>query len=191
MKINFLKKKEVKGFAILFAVLTASLLMSIGISIFGISIKELTISTAARDSQVAFYAADSARECALYWDEKVGAFATYVSLSGSISTTTSESITCNGNIVTLPDPGSVCNSGSCTYDYTSTPFFNYFTSSPSSIPTNTLSYPQADLTIIKTFYDNGVNAYIDTLITAYGHNVGIGGGKRVERGIAQDIINNQ
>ena len=58
------------GFALLFSVLVASLLLTIGLSIFRIALKELSISTAARQSIHAFYAADSGRECALYWDSK-------------------------------------------------------------------------------------------------------------------------
>ncbi len=52
----------------LFAVLTASVLLSIGVSIFNLTIKELTLSSSGRESQFAFYAADSGAECALYWD---------------------------------------------------------------------------------------------------------------------------
>src|SRR3989344_3375071 len=58
-----------KGFTILFAVLTASLLLAIGISIFNVTYKELLLSSSARDSQSAIYAADTGVECALYWDK--------------------------------------------------------------------------------------------------------------------------
>ncbi|HUD04168.1 MAG TPA: hypothetical protein VMR73_01610 [Candidatus Paceibacterota bacterium] len=56
------------GFAILFAVLAASLLLSIGLSIFSLTIKELALSSSGRESEYAFYAADSGAECAHYWD---------------------------------------------------------------------------------------------------------------------------
>ena len=68
----FQKSKGNSGFALLFAVLMSSLMLSIGLSIFGIAIRELSISTAARQSIFAFYAADSGRECVLYWDIKKG-----------------------------------------------------------------------------------------------------------------------
>lgn len=57
-----------RGFTILLAALVASLVLSLGISIFTIARKSITLSTMGRDSQFAFYAADTAAECALYWD---------------------------------------------------------------------------------------------------------------------------
>jgi hypothetical protein len=56
------------GFTLLLAALVASLVLSIGVSIFSIARKSITLSTMGRDSQYAFYAADTAAECALYWD---------------------------------------------------------------------------------------------------------------------------
>lgn len=54
----------------LFSVLTASVLLAVGISIFNITVKELALSSSGRESQFAFYAADTGIECALYWDFK-------------------------------------------------------------------------------------------------------------------------
>lgn len=62
------KKFYKKGITLLIAVLTAGVLLSISLAIFNIAIKELVISSTGRESQVAFYAADSGVECALYWD---------------------------------------------------------------------------------------------------------------------------
>jgi hypothetical protein len=56
------------GFTLLFAVLTSSLLMVVGISIFNIALKQTQLTFAARDSQSAFYASDVGIECALFWD---------------------------------------------------------------------------------------------------------------------------
>ena len=64
--------KNKKGFAILFAVLTASLLLMVGLSIFNISIKELTITSFNTESKKAIYASQSGIECALYWMSKGG-----------------------------------------------------------------------------------------------------------------------
>lgn len=72
MKIKNLKKEE--GFALLFSVLIASLLLAVGLSIFNITLKELSISNATRQSIIAFYAADSGREQALYNDLKAGIY---------------------------------------------------------------------------------------------------------------------
>lgn len=59
-----------RGFAMLFAVLVSSVLLSIGLSIFNLTVKELLLSSSGRESQFAFYAADSGTECVLYWDFK-------------------------------------------------------------------------------------------------------------------------
>ncbi len=61
-------RERERGFTILLAALVASLVLSLGISIFSIARKSVTLSTLSRDSQYAFYAADTAAECALYWD---------------------------------------------------------------------------------------------------------------------------
>lgn len=60
--------KSKPGFTILLAALVASLVLGLGVSIFSIARKSITLSTMGRDSQFAFYAADTAAECALYWD---------------------------------------------------------------------------------------------------------------------------
>ncbi len=54
----------------LFAVLVSSVLLSIGVSIFNLTLKELVLSSSGRESQFAFYAADTGIECAIYWDFK-------------------------------------------------------------------------------------------------------------------------
>lgn len=76
-----------RGFTLLYSALISSLLLAIGIAVFNINSKELLLSSTARDSQFAFYAADTGIECALFWDfQKESAFAT----------TTTSTITCNG-----------------------------------------------------------------------------------------------
>lgn len=57
-----------KGFVILFAILISGTLLLISTGIFHVIQKELVLSSYARESQRAFYAADSALECALYAD---------------------------------------------------------------------------------------------------------------------------
>jgi hypothetical protein len=52
----------------LFAVLVSSVLLSIGLSIFNLTLKEIELSSSGRESQFSFYAADTGVECALYWD---------------------------------------------------------------------------------------------------------------------------
>ena len=78
---------EGAGFTLFFAVLIASLLLAIGLAIFNITIKELVLSSSVRDSEFAFYAADSGAECALFWDRTQDAFST---------TSPQPQIVCNG-----------------------------------------------------------------------------------------------
>lgn len=77
---RFLEKikeyKEKKGITVLIASLVASILLSIGLSIFYTTVKDLFFAATARESEIAFYAADAAAECAQYWDFKGGVFAT-------------------------------------------------------------------------------------------------------------------
>ncbi len=83
MNKNFLKKENQqkgirqKGIAIFIAVVVVSSLMLIALAISDLSYKEQLISTSARDSRIAFYAADSGAECALFHDLKGGANSTF------------------------------------------------------------------------------------------------------------------
>jgi len=65
-----------QGFALLYAVLVSSLLLAIGTTIVSTTLKNLEFSSTGRESQFSFYAADSAAECALYYDKIKGAFPT-------------------------------------------------------------------------------------------------------------------
>jgi len=56
------------GVALFVAVMTASIALVIGIGALNISLKEIKLSSLGGESSVAFYAADTGLECALYWD---------------------------------------------------------------------------------------------------------------------------
>ncbi len=71
MKNNIQKNR---GYTLLFAVLVSSLVLSVGISILTVSKKEFLLASSARESTTAFYAADSALECAVYYDFNRRAF---------------------------------------------------------------------------------------------------------------------
>lgn len=100
-----------RGFTLLIAVVLTSVLLSVGLALLDIAYKQIVLSSTARQSQYAFYAADSAMECALYWDQKQNAFsysaplstircnATDIPLTSSVSgsvRTTTFSIPCPG-----------------------------------------------------------------------------------------------
>jgi Tfp pilus assembly protein PilX len=69
-----MKEKQRKGFTLLFATLIVSLILTIGLSILSILLKESILVSTIRDSEFAFYAADSGGECALYWDRTFSIF---------------------------------------------------------------------------------------------------------------------
>ncbi|MBP6858022.1 MAG: pilus assembly PilX N-terminal domain-containing protein [Candidatus Pacebacteria bacterium] len=56
------------GFAMLFTVLIVTLILSIAIGISNTTLKQTILSGLAKDSQVAFYEADTAIECGMYYD---------------------------------------------------------------------------------------------------------------------------
>ena len=65
-----------RGFTLLLAALVASIVLMLGSSIFTIARKQVALSSIGRDSQFAFYAADTGAECALYYDVRLHAFGT-------------------------------------------------------------------------------------------------------------------
>lgn len=72
------------GFTLFVALVVSSMLLAVGFSLSNIILKQLIFSSSGKESQLAFYAADSGAECALFWDRKdmlgyttyEGAFAT-------------------------------------------------------------------------------------------------------------------
>ena len=66
MKIKISKNK--KGFTLLFSVLLITLILAVGASIINVALKETILSGVGRESQYAFYAANTGIECAMYWD---------------------------------------------------------------------------------------------------------------------------
>lgn len=68
------KKNKTGGYAILFAVVIVSIISLIAIGLSNSTYKQLVLSSLANDSQVAFYQADTATECALYADNVLGIF---------------------------------------------------------------------------------------------------------------------
>lgn len=77
------------GFTALIAIVVTSTLLIVSTAIVTISVKQADISSVGRESQYAFYAADTGIECALYWDVKNPAG------FSAFSTSTGSQITCN------------------------------------------------------------------------------------------------
>lgn len=72
-----------RGFTLLLAALIASIVLVLSSSIFSIAQKQVRLSSIGRDSQFAFYAADTAAECALYYDIRFHAFGTNVAATAA------------------------------------------------------------------------------------------------------------
>lgn len=84
-------RNKQSGYTLLFAVLTASLVLGVAAFVAGIARKQYIISATARDSIYSFYNADSAMECI------ISSMSTW-----SSATPNPASVTCNGIIKTLP-----------------------------------------------------------------------------------------
>ncbi len=169
--IRDLEKPKKRGFAMLFSVLISSLLVVVGLSIFNITLKELTISTSGRESQIAFYAANSGMECALYWDLKGNrtAFATSTSdipFAKVISTKCGNLININSN-VTSSGP-------------------NYATTNFSFNITNDTNPPCVEV-MVEKYIDTANGNKPTTIIKSQGNNI-CSGGRRVQRGLQATII---
>lgn len=148
-----------RGFALMFAVLATSVLLSIAIAIFNISLREVILSSFGRESESALYAADSGAECALYWNRKSDAFATG----------TASQITCSEQTFTVGGGGE--------NDRTSRFKFSLG---------NTLSAACVDVTVTKSYADQDNNSVtpdiLETSIKSYGHNTCVlSNPRRVER----------
>ena len=66
--------KREKGFLVLIAVMVSMILLSIGMFIAMIAVREIKLSSSVKASQTAFFAADSVMECALFKEFKQGGF---------------------------------------------------------------------------------------------------------------------
>lgn len=104
-----MKTKTKNGITLLLAVFTSSLILTIGMGIFTILLGQIGFSSTAKESLLAFYAADSGVECAIFWDTQ----------NNSFSTPTSSSISCDGESFNVGGPSGFSrftinfNDGSC------------------------------------------------------------------------------
>jgi len=79
MQKSFNKKIESgqKGFAMLVAIVTTSMLLLVSFVVANIAVKQLVLTFSSRESQYSLYNADSGIECATYWDVKNGAVSAF------------------------------------------------------------------------------------------------------------------
>ncbi|HMP19158.1 MAG TPA: pilus assembly PilX N-terminal domain-containing protein [Candidatus Paceibacterota bacterium] len=173
-------KKNKNGFTLLFAVLVAVLILSVGITIINLSIKQIIISGSARESQYAFYAANTGLECAKYWDIKSfimfpGGEVVFKYIQSEQYPNDTDNITCNnvklfntssldGNLVF--DPDKKINSFTLRFD----------------------GYPYCAYVEVLKYPDTNNNYQIKTIIDSYGYNTcDESNPRRIERGLREVI----
>jgi hypothetical protein len=156
------KNGKQSGFTILVAVITAGILLIIAMTIGGIALKEQILSTANKDSQIAFYAADTGMECAMYWDQKKGAFTKKA--DGSDSSTLGN-VRCNGASIT---PVSAGNATDYSYSF-----------KISGIPVGDSGLTTCSIVTITKINDES----LPTHIQSRGYNTCAASLTRLERGI--------
>ncbi len=101
MKKKIFKKKN-EGFAMLFTVLVISIMLAIGLGIADLTYKQSLLSNEARDSQLAFYQADSGVECGMYYDLHQGQLPRGTTVQGSDGAAGApQQFTCGDNTMTL------------------------------------------------------------------------------------------
>ncbi len=164
------KLKTCNGFVLVFAVLVSGILLSVGVAIFSLTLKELIISSSGRESQFAFYASDTAGECALYWDIRHQGFSSsvFATSSSSVLLGNGSNVACNGEDITDPTTGWNPNMGWDITNITSTGATTVFDMKFSNGSC-------ATVTIIK---NSGA-----TSIDSRGYNTCENNPRRVERGL--------
>lgn len=183
--INEQKKIQEKGFTILFAVLVSILVLAVGASIVNLSLKQILLSGSARESQFAFYAANTGVECALYWNTqnlpgKDGLV--FVEDDDDSSVFAEDEVQCLGDKLSDTD-GALVSSNS---DGASTRFrldFDY--NDNDIVDSGELPYC---VDVIVTKEKNILETDVDTTIQAYGYNTcDESNPRRIERGLRLDL----
>lgn len=180
---TYLKNKNEKGFTLLFAVLVSTLVISIGATIISIALRQTILSGTSRESQYAFYAANTVLECATYWDKNgpidtVGNNAVFPVSGLETRTTKLDDITCSG--INITDGTDAQNPKPWVTGTNETTFYLEVTNkSLSGVPAENYIYcAQA------TVYKELVGSVVRTTIEAKGYNTCDElSPRRVERGL--------
>ncbi len=143
-----MKATTTQGYTLLFAVITAALVLGVAVFILSISTKQYELSASARNSVYSFYAADAGVECAS---------AAYFGLNGgTVSSSTGATITCGVNGVGSPQtvtvgPFIAVGSGYPAF-FTGTVY-----ESPSTLNFSLANGTCADITIYDGYDSSGVH----------------------------------
>ena len=158
-----------RGFTLLIAVLVSGVMLALGFAIFNIVSKEVILSSTGRESQFAFYSADSGIECALYWDLEQNTF---------VFNSEVNAILCGGGPVSL-----VKNDGGAYISPTAKSQFSFYLNGAGTGQCATVTvYKTAIVTVETDGTTTGLST--TTKIESLGYNTcDTGNPKRLERGI--------
>ncbi|TAL48939.1 hypothetical protein EPN83_02630 [Patescibacteria group bacterium] len=111
-------KRIQRGVTLYLALAVTGAVLLVSFAVVTITLKQLSLSVSARDSQTAFFASDSGTECALYWDLKNP---TNLGKSAFATNTSQANISCNSATISLsktvnPNPP---RNGTTTFQVTS------------------------------------------------------------------------
>lgn len=186
--INFYKNKKVTGFVLLYAVLLVSIVLTISLSLYNITYRQLLLSSTLLESIKSFYVMDGAVDCVTYWGRTRGtkggvvggngyAFGAFVQGYGPLDPDISNKIYCAEDDITL----SHTQSGG----YYST---NFTINNPS---------PDSACAVVKVMMGDNASAAINNNALINGYNLGNKpltnecddptNPRRVERGVSLTI----
>ena len=156
--------KSNDGYAILFTVLVVSLVLAMALGIANVSYTESVFSTQARDSHIAFFAADTGLECGLYFERMNGSqFYT----GNSFNTTDTASFACSNDNTNQPI---LITASPTPPNQTTDPIvFNFVDSN--NTPGIPVGNGCASLTVTENYPNPVLNGPPGTKIVAKGYNV--------------------
>lgn len=163
------------GFTLLFGVLLTAFLLAVGMSLLSFSSKQVSISGLGRESQTAFYAADSLVECIRYHDENNNFVDVY-------NVTTAQQLDCNGMSVGYTVTNAQCANADeslCPDNYSNTDDYIKITFTEENISAGMNQSAQAFL--VKQL--NNANQAVGSTLTVQGRNTKDDSSRRVERAV--------
>ena len=140
------------------AVLVASILISVTYIMFSITLKQVTLSTVGKNSQVALYAADTGVECGLFAEDNItNEFAVPTTLDDGNGNTTvtlgqrvPDPFNCNGESVSMTPGNGTVTVGGTTYPALTTTFYvHYVNDTPCALVTISKDVVNRDSTTQK------------------------------------------
>lgn len=173
MEVSMNIQPKESGFALLITLIVVGVVLSVGLTILDLSVKQVRLSANAKESEVAFHAANAGMECARYWRKEE---------AEKMETGQSFTATCFGTSVgaspnTSPDPVPTLSTPSSDgdaflYEYE----FNWSTTDPRCTQVTAL-VASSSIIGAGTTVDN-VDQLIDGYPDAYGTDMDCGAGSR-------------